>query len=114
MTKHSKSCNNGCIRKMNIRKTGSGVFAYYKGTLDCPAQVEPKSCEFEAITLCGCCSFENERDIKTIENCRFRKGDGNWADCECHNTMIIYTTCLSKRNHGACPYGFKPTSQEME
>ncbi len=99
---------------MDIPKTEKGDFAYYKGTLDCPAQVEPESCEFEVIALCGCCSFEDGSEINTPETCRFRNGEKNRAECECHNTMIVYSTCLSKRNHGACPYGFKPTSQEME
>ena len=106
-TRHKNRCDNGCIRRMNTPEIGKGQFAYYQGTLDCPAQVEPESCEFETISLCGCCSFEDGSETKTADECRFKSSNNEWAECGCHNTLIVYTTCLSKRCHGACPYGFK-------
>lgn len=103
---HEKRCDNGCIRRMDIEKCGEGNFSYYLGTLDCPAQVEPESCECEVISLCGCCSFDDGISM-TVDKCRYRNELVSWAECECHNTPIIYSTCLSKRNHSACPYGLK-------
>jgi hypothetical protein len=100
-------CDSGCIRRMNVPEIGKGNFAFYKGTLDCPAHIGDCDPEVvEAMTLCGCCSFE-DGTLATVSRCRFRIGDGGWAECDCHNTMIVYGTCLSKRNHGKCPYGLK-------
>lgn len=108
MTEHPNRCSNGCIRRMDIGKNRTGDFEYYQGTLDCPAQLElnPMYRELtETITLCGCCSFEDGSKTKEPKDCRFRSGHGSWPECDCHNTRIIYSSCLSKRNHGACPYG---------
>jgi hypothetical protein len=117
-TKHEKRCDNGCIRRMDIEKIGAGDFSYYQGTLDCPAQISVSECFFEeevaAISLCGCCSFEDGSLVKKPGDCRFQKGEGNFAECSCHNTRIIYAACLSKRNHGACPYGLVLTKEERE
>jgi len=93
---------------MDVPKKFKGDFAYYKGTVDCPAQIEINgnhSDEILAIEAVGCCSFDNGSSTKVAEDCRYRNGSGDWAECNCHNTMIIYATCLSKRNHKACPYG---------
>jgi len=108
---HKNRCKNGCIRRMDVEEKGNGQFSYYKRTLDCPAQISADS-EFdqdivETISLCGCCSFDNGSSIKKPEDCRLQEGKGDYAACTCHNTQIVYATCLSKRNHGACPYGLK-------
>lgn len=106
---HEKRCDNGCIRRMDIEKVGEGHFSHYPGTLDCPAQVDLDSCEFETIKECGCCSFDDGKNVKTPEDCKYGKPGGpfNFVECNCHNTPIIYASCASKRAHGCCPYGLK-------
>jgi hypothetical protein len=93
---------------MDIPSEGKGSFLFYRGTLDCPAQIRLSDDEeIEIISKCGCCSFDDGSKV-TVDNCRHRNEIKNdFASCDCHNTMIIYATCLSKRNHGACPYGLK-------
>ncbi len=106
---HERQCKR-CIRRMDIEKEGTGNFSYYNGTLDCPARLELNEMyqdELDTITACGCCSFDDGSKMKNPEDCRLRVGEGSWAECSCHNTPIIYSTCLSKRNHGKCPYGLK-------
>jgi hypothetical protein len=114
--KHEKRCGNGCIRRMDVEKIGTGDFSYYKGTLDCPAKVdyEMDLDVVSAMSDCGCCSFEDGSLVNRPEDCRFQKGDGDFAECSCHNTMIVYVTCLSKRNHGVCPYGIGMTKEEAK
>ena len=105
---HSQSCGNGCLRRMDVEEEGVGNFSFYKGTLDCPAKVGDRDLELMELTsLCGCCSFDNGSSTKTPEDCRFRRGTSDSAACDCHNSHIVYATCLSKRNHGTCPYGLK-------
>jgi hypothetical protein len=97
---------------MDVRKSEIGPFSFYKGTLDCPAQVPDGVSDeiIEAMALCGCCSFDDGISTTPL-NCRLREGTGNSAECTCHNSTIVYGTCLSKRNHGACPYGLKGDSE---
>lgn len=100
---HKNRCTNGCIRRMDVEQIGKGNFSYYKGTLDCPAQVHKS---VYTISLCGCCSYDDGKST-TVETCRLRTGVGDSSECNCHNSMLVYGTCLSKRNHGACPYGLE-------
>lgn len=106
---HKNCCRNGCIRRMDIEDIEKGYYTYYKGTMDCPAQISLGDDfwrdQIEAIEICGCCSFDDGSKVTAPTDCRLREGDGDWATCECHNTRIVYTTCLSKRNYGVCPYG---------
>lgn len=112
---HPSRCDNGCIRRMDIERTGKGNFSYHKGTMDCPAQLDLSGRwaeEVSTISVCGCCSFDDGTTVKSPDDCRYRKGEGSWSECDCHNTPILYTTCLSKRNHGCCPYGLKAGDDE--
>lgn len=95
---------------MDPERVGTGDFSYDRGTLDCPAQLDPSGHDQDAVEIieaCGCCSFDDGSTVKTPDDCRYRVGNGKWYDCDCHNTPIVYGSCLSKRNHGACPYGMK-------
>ncbi len=113
---HPKRCDNGCIRRMDPEKSDTGFvpprynYSHYLGTLDCPAQLNARDIdndEGQVISACGCASYLSSMAVLTPTFCWLRKGDGDSAECECHNTPIIYSTCLSKITHGCCPFGFK-------
>lgn len=103
---------------MDVEKIGEGNFAYYKGTFDCPAQITLSDTEsVDVIVACGCCSFDDGSKVKSPDDCRYRSCGNSpfgFQECSCSNTMIIHGTCLSKRNHGACPYGLKGTEKITE
>ena len=109
---HEKRCER-CIRRMDIDEYYyDDQFGYRKGTFDCPAQISIgwDKDAVQAIEVCGCCSFES--GIESVEECRFRDGEGDFTGCECHNTRVVFGTCLSKRNHECCPYELKGDKDE--
>jgi hypothetical protein len=108
---HEKRCER-CIRRMDIEIEENGDFTFYMGTLDCPAQLDDwhNTEIIEAISMLGCCSFES--GIERVEDCRFREGINNSARCNCSNSMLVFGTCLSKRNHDCCPYELKGDKDE--